>query len=248
MMDVIEMLQEVCAGIVAQNVDLMARLESDDFDAGCELDNTRNDGAYRITDFFDALKLFDHGTVPSGVTDEMVRTTDELIGRIRRRYPWAVRQAIRAGQAFRRSKRVWRIRDPKVPLQPAEYAARLDACREEILDALDALNATLDLPPDVRSVRPKKKRSPRKSGARTQSKSRDWNQAMAAKLLGITTRQLRNYKRCPPDGDWPGWEEPIALQKWKNQRDDREAMHRAMACRLGYKEGFSESKMRREKL
>lgn len=82
-------------------------------------------------------------------------------------------------------------------------------------------------------IRPKRKK--------TTSKSKDWNQTMAAKLLGISTRQLRNYAKNPPDGDWPGWEDPILLRQWKNKRDDRDKMNQALARSLGYKEGYSEA-------
>lgn len=76
---------------------------------------------------------------------------------------------------------------------------------------------------------------------KTMSKSKDWNQSMAAKLLGISTRQLRNYAKNPPDEHWPGWEDAILLKQWKNARDDRDKLNRALAKSLGYKEGFSEA-------
>ena len=76
---------------------------------------------------------------------------------------------------------------------------------------------------------------------KTMSKSKDWNQTLAAKLLGISTRQLRNYAMNPPDDQWPGWEDAILLKQWKNARDDRDKLNRALAKSLGYKEGFSEA-------
>ena len=73
------------------------------------------------------------------------------------------------------------------------------------------------------------------------SPSKDWNQTMAARLLGISVRQLRRYARHPPDADWPGWTDPILLKRWLNQRQARDAMNKAMARSLRYKEGFTEA-------
>lgn len=76
---------------------------------------------------------------------------------------------------------------------------------------------------------------------KTMSRSKDWNQQMAADLLGISTRQLRNYAKNPPDDEWPGWEDAILLKQWKNKRDDRDKMNQALAKSIGYKEGYSEA-------
>lgn len=76
---------------------------------------------------------------------------------------------------------------------------------------------------------------------KTMAVSKDWNQRMAADLLGISTRQLRNYSKNPPDDKWPGWEDPLLLKQWINQREDRDKMHQALANSLGYKEGYSEA-------
>ena len=74
---------------------------------------------------------------------------------------------------------------------------------------------------------------------------KDWNQELAAQLIGVSTRQLRRYQTNPPDADWPGWEDPVALGLWKNKRDDRRLMHQALANSLRYREGVTEAHLRR---
>ena len=85
---------------------------------------------------------------------------------------------------------------------------------------------------------------PRQRKKYNRSKSRDWTQQKAANLLGISTRQLRNYKRNPPDDHWPGWEDPIQLQQWKNQREDRDRMARALSRTIPFRENVTERAMR----
>ena len=74
---------------------------------------------------------------------------------------------------------------------------------------------------------------------------KDWSQELAAQLIGVSTRQLRRYQANPPDIDWPGWEDPVALGRWKNKRDDRRLMHQALANSLRYREGVTEAHLRR---
>lgn len=76
---------------------------------------------------------------------------------------------------------------------------------------------------------------------KTTSKSKDWNQRMAADLLGISTRQLRKYEKNPPDAEYPGWWDALAFKLWVNRRNDRDEMNRRLAASLGYKEGYSEA-------
>ena len=69
------------------------------------------------------------------------------------------------------------------------------------------------------------------------SKVKDWNQEAAAALLGISTRQLRNYAKNPPDGEWPGWEDPVALRIWHNNRIGATRMAKAIKHHLPLREG-----------
>ena len=82
-------------------------------------------------------------------------------------------------------------------------------------------------------------------GTHRKSVPKDWNQELAARLIGVSTRQLRRYQENPPDADWPGWEDPIALGLWKNKRDDRRLMHQALARNLRYREGVTEAHLKR---
>jgi len=70
--------------------------------------------------------------------------------------------------------------------------------------------------------------------------SRDWTQKTAAEMLGITTRQLRNYKKKPPDEHWPGWQDPILLKLWMNKREDRDSMAQKLRNALPYHETATE--------
>jgi len=143
-----QQLSAVCAAIVDQNRELMDEMDDPDFDPAIRLDNTKNNAAYMLTDFFDVLKCFPHGGVPHEATDELVVTTDELLAKIRAKYgdaPNVLEETVRAGQAFRKSKRIWRIRNPISPLSPEEYGAKLDAALCDILRALDDLNCELNL-------------------------------------------------------------------------------------------------------
>ena len=82
-------------------------------------------------------------------------------------------------------------------------------------------------------------------GIRRKSVPKDWNQELAAQMIGVSTRQLRRYQENPPDADWPGWEDPVALGLWKNKRDDRRLMHQALANSLRYREGVTEAHLKR---
>ena len=82
-------------------------------------------------------------------------------------------------------------------------------------------------------------------GTRRKSVPKDWNQELAAQMIGVSTRQLRRYQENPPDAEWPGWEDPVALGLWKNKRDDRRLMHQALARSLQYREGVTEAHLKR---
>lgn len=141
-----DQLAAICANIVQQNRELIAGLDEPDFDPGIRLDNTKNNAGYKLTDFFDTLKAFPYGSVPCEVTNELVATTDELVEKIRKKYsafPAVVGEAIRAGQAFRNSKRIWRIKNPIRIISQELYELRLDEALANILRALDDLNYEL---------------------------------------------------------------------------------------------------------
>jgi len=142
-----EAFQRVCDEIDEQNKALIERLDAPDFDPVSELDNTRNKGAYRIVAFFALCKLFPYGHVPTHRADKMVDSTDRLIDKIIACYGTFgdVRErAVRAGNAFRGSKRIWRIRTDE-PMPQGEYASYLDVCQDEIFKALGELYVALVL-------------------------------------------------------------------------------------------------------
>jgi len=143
-----QQLSAVCDAIVSQNRELMDEMDDPNFDPAIRLDNTKNNAGYMLTDFFDVLKCFPHGGVPHETTDELLVTTDELLAKIRAKYggaPKVLEETIRTGQAFRKSKRIWRISKPISPLSREEYGAKLDAALCDILYALDDLNYELNL-------------------------------------------------------------------------------------------------------
>ena len=75
--------------------------------------------------------------------------------------------------------------------------------------------------------------------------TKHWTQAEAAAVLGVSVRQLRRYKRNPPDAAWPGWEDPLALALWRNRRDELRRMHQALTKSLSYREGVTERAQKR---
>ena len=77
-------LAQVASAIDAQNRELIARIGAADFDPARELDNARNNASYHLNNFFAALKLFRQGEVPTACTDAMVKSTDELLDRLRK--------------------------------------------------------------------------------------------------------------------------------------------------------------------
>lgn len=158
----------ICDGIADQNLKLLARMQLPEFDPSLELDCTRNNAIYRIYDFFGALKRFQHGKAPTWVTDRMVRTTDELIDAIKRRYLGKEVQdlANRAGQAFRKSKGVWRIANPQTAMSEEAYGKRLDECADEIINAICDLNIGICrfvISAELSKVKPSKRAKPTKN-------------------------------------------------------------------------------------
>ena len=89
-----------------------------------------------------------------------------------------------------------------------------------------------------------KEKTKRKKQLHEKSPLKEWTQNDAAKMLGITTRQLRRYKKSPPN-NWPGWEDPITLKKWLINQNDKSAMAIALKNSLPYKEGITEKSMKR---
>lgn len=168
-----EILTNLSAAIVAQNRELMEQMDEPDFDPGTKLDNTKNNAGYLLTDFFDALKCFPHGQVPCEVTDSVITTTDDLIAKIRKKYgytPEVERETIRTGQAFRDSKRLWRIKNPIRPIPQEDYERMLDESLCVILRALDDLNYELNLlPQETPAEPPRQKRRDRPKGKGPQS-------------------------------------------------------------------------------
>ena len=88
-----------------------------------------------------------------------------------------------------------------------------------------------------------KENAKRKKQMHEKSHLKEWTQNDAAKMLGITTRQLRRYKKAPPS-NWPGWEDPITLKKWLINQNDKSAMAIALKNSLPYKEGITEKSMK----
>lgn len=143
-------LSTICEGIVQQNRELITGLDQSDFDPSTKLDNTKNNASYKLTDFFDSLKAFPYGKVPYKLTNEVVATTDELLEKIREKYgehPKVLGEIIRVGQAFRKSKRIWRIQNPIKVISQETYENLLDVALSDILKALDDLNYELTLIP-----------------------------------------------------------------------------------------------------
>lgn len=213
-------LSAVCTAIVHQNRELMREMDEPDFDPAIRLDNTKNNAGYMLTDFFDILQYFPHGSVPDGPTDELVTSTDELLAKIRTKYggyPDVLKEIIRAGQAFRNSKRIWRIKAPVLPLSQADYKSQLDAALNNILRALDDLNYELNL----MTVNPPPQPA-------TKVTRKPVSVADAAHALNVSKSTISNWEhgRCPVGLDYPGREDSSIFYFWARNYKSRKEFHR----------------------
>ena len=134
-------------------------------------------------------------------------------------------------------------------ISPQEYSHRIDKFVSDLKALFSALgHAIIKLEYELSKQKTYVPESPKEATSSSKSydksPSKDWTQKDAAKLLGISTRQLRTYKKNPPK-DWPGWEDPLLLKKWKITQDDRSLMSQAMKNSLSYKEGITERHIRK---
>lgn len=125
---------------------------------------------------------------------------------------------------------------PEKELEKNEIEPLAEEIADKIVDRIPKVIETIPNSTTKQSSTAKKKYD--------KSSTKNWTQKDAAALIGISPRQIRSYKTNPPK-DWPGWEDPIRLKKWKIKQDDDWNMSQAMKKSLSYKEGITERHMRK---
>lgn len=165
-------LRKACAKIVWQNRRLLRRVTAVDFNAADELDCTSNGAQFYLTDFFDALALFEHGHVPVGICASTLTTTRALIEAICTRFarsPEIRRAAFEARRVFASAHRVWGHVNPVRRLPPAAFRQKLEDACDEFIVALNLLNRDLVEFADVpRQEKPRVRRPREVDSALTQ--------------------------------------------------------------------------------
>ena len=129
------------AGVVEQNRWLMRRARSRGFNPSTELDFTANGAGILIQRLFEAVAVFEEGSVPWQLLTDMADTTDALVNalKMRRRAPVEALDAV--GVAFRECMMLWRDAHSPPRMPPRTYLKRLFLGRDRVFEALKALHA-----------------------------------------------------------------------------------------------------------
>ena len=163
--------KNVCEEMAQQDRDLLKAIALPDFVGSVQLDSTRNNAIYLITNFFDILMYIPHGMVRTKDADELVKLNDQLLDAIQLRYGCREEVAI-CRQAFGKSKAVWRIRNPYRQISPDAYRLKLEQCRDDIFAALNALNVRIYQLEALQLASPRKRGRRRRRGPKTEFMSR----------------------------------------------------------------------------
>ena len=135
------MFMEAAQAIHADNLHLLDRLAASDCNPGIKLDNTLNGAQEHIFRFFEALALYDYGTVPWRSVEFMLDSTEALVRATEARFHMPSAHAV--GQAFRASKIWWCVDEPAPKVTRKAYLKNLFAAREAIYAALNTFNCDL---------------------------------------------------------------------------------------------------------
>lgn len=134
-------LVEAAHAIHADNLHLLDRLAADDCNPGIELDDTLNGAQDHIFRFFEALALYDYGTVPWRNVKFMLDSTEALVQAVEARFHMPSAHAV--GRAFRASKIWWCVDEPAPKVSRKAYLKNLFAARDSFYAALNDLNCDL---------------------------------------------------------------------------------------------------------
>ena len=122
---------------------------------------------------------------------------------------------------------------------------------ENRISALDQLYGVLapiyslvvELEPKRLPVAPSRQSLKQASEKPTQKRKRnkDWRQADAANLAGVSTRELRRWdKGVNAPADYPGWRDAIVFKAWLSAREGKSRLNRALKNHASYQEGVTE--------
>jgi len=229
--------------IANQSRALYEAMKRPDFDGFTRLDPTLNKACGYIHAADEIIVRYKQGEFPRWMAWNAVKETLRLVYACKKRYG---RHKVKTmDQAFHKHFILWFAVRKRVPEEL--YAKKIFQSEDRLIEAICQHNRDIIEPtPHGRALSPLSAAAPA-AERRTYRKAatKDWTQKKAAALLGISERQLRSYAQKPPDAHWPGWEDPIALKQWLNQREDRDLMAQALSRSLSYRETATERSMRR---
>lgn len=133
-------LAEICAIINAQNLCLLRRVSSRDFDPAKELDRSANGAASYLHDLVATIVLYEEGRVPWQVAKSMCESTAALLTALQNQPQAPFMEIETVGLAFRL---LWDMAGrcyPKPNCSREEYEKNLFELARQINDALDKLH------------------------------------------------------------------------------------------------------------
>lgn len=204
----------VCNQMAQQDRDLLSAIALPGFVGSVQLDNTRNNAIYLITDFFDILMHIPYGMVQTEDANKLVALNDQLLDAIELRYGCRD-EVVRCRQAFGNSKGVWRIRNPYHQIPPEEYCRKLEKCRDDIFTALNALNVKIYLL-EAKGVQTAKKRPK----TRHRAKAGELTQEDVARDFGVMRQRVNAWE----SGEENVWGYRKELRTDPNLRDAYEML------------------------
>lgn len=184
--------------ITNQNREFIAGLDSPTFDRGSRMDATRNSASMYLQDVTEFINIYQQGTFPLHLADEMVASCRELLRRLSEDYPREVMKPLE--HAYNSYFSSWY--GPAIKQVPqAMFPKVLFKAMNALLMAIDDFNVYVDAHPVaakvVRSVAaPTSARAYRTRAAITLDR--------AAELSGFSKRTIQNLEREPKNSKYPG--------------------------------------------
>lgn len=133
-------LAEICAIINAQNLCLLRRLASRDFDPAKELDRSANGAASYLHDLVATIVLYEEGRVPWQVAKSMCESTAALLTALQELPNAPIGELDKAGVAFRLLLDIASRYYPQPSVHRDKYEESLFKAEEQVNSALDKLH------------------------------------------------------------------------------------------------------------
>ena len=133
-------LAEICAIINAQNLCLLCRVFSRDFDPAKELDRSANGAASYLHDLVATIVLYEEGRVPWQVAKSMCESTAALLTALQELPNAPIGELDKAGVAFRLLLDIASRYYPQPSVHRDKYEESLFKAEEQVNSALDKLH------------------------------------------------------------------------------------------------------------